>query len=820
MDGIEAGSSARAGGLGTHLPAHRLSTGQPARRGPRPSFPAASFSGLTRPFCFRSGLKGKSGRCYFIWPEIQVEVSYILLELIMNFMKAEENTSFTATGNHQSTRPEVSKDTVMQQACSGTPVDQSLSDIRECNSTIKVKSEVSEHETSAKSQNPHVSTSRECCFTFTLNERSRKSDRSVFTAYGELNENIYSVLSAHDHFSGWMENHFKKNIIVYEEKTIEGYVNLGMPLRCLPRGSHFKITFGQRKGDQEEDDPILRRCENPNIECILFHIVAVGKNIKKILKIKELHEKGTTLCIYALKGETIKEALCKDGRFRSDLDTFEWKLMEGHQKIHGKQSTVDEVSGKVLDLDISKRPFVRKGTHKQIKQKDENATDEIGPWDLIQSKSKVHEPEKDGKTEDGEHNREKILTPQSLGDDIEDKTHQTTSKTKRYYNNSCFKNRRGKNPNVRQRPHLVMQYAINWDLQREVANLWVKNLQVLSKVMMHQYPHFNEEALRIQNYFEEEQKRTQLPTFEQFNIYKKYFGKVTENSTSVAICERLVHLSKSIGFMKWDNNGNTGNATCFVINDGFILTCQHVLHFMVGKDTDPDSWPHIISKCAKVTFTYNEFCPIDVDWFSMEPCLVMSDETLDYAILKLRENGNGFPPGLGGQFSPQPSSGLLYLIGHPEGQIKKIDGCAVISLEQRLERYLDHHQDGVAGPYAATYNARPMFTQRSFPSEVQSTHTISYDTCFSVGASGSPVFNASGNLVAMHSFGHFYKHGDEVYAFIEYGYSMNSILCDIKQKDESLYKLLTEEKNENHHEEKDNKQELLLQDHQIEPMEY
>ena len=41
------------------------------------------------------------------WPI--VEVSYILLELIMNFMKAEENTSFTATGNHQSTRPEVSK---------------------------------------------------------------------------------------------------------------------------------------------------------------------------------------------------------------------------------------------------------------------------------------------------------------------------------------------------------------------------------------------------------------------------------------------------------------------------------------------------------------------------------------------------------------------------------------------------------------------------------------------------------------------------------------------------------------------------------------
>ncbi|XP_058926434.1 serine protease FAM111B [Kogia breviceps] len=715
----------------------------------------------------------------------------------MNFMKPEENTSFTATGNDQSTRPEVSKDTVMQQACSGTPVDQSLSDIQECNSTIKLKSEVSEHETSAKSQNPHVSTSRDCCFTFTLNECSRKSDRSVFTAYGELNENINSVLSANEHFSKWMEKCFKKNIIVYEEKTIGGYVNLGMPLRCLPRDSHFNITSSQRNSNPE-DDPILRQCENPNIECILFHVVAVGKNIKKILKIKELHEKGTTICIYALKGETIKEALCKDGRFRSDLDTFEWKLMEGYKNIYGKKSMVDEVSGKVLDLDISKRPVVRQDTHKKIKQKDENATDEIGPWDSIQSKSKVREPEKDGETEDGEHNREKILTPQSLGHDIEDKTHQTTSN--------------------RQRPHLGMEYAINSDLQREAANLLEKNLQVLSKVMISQYPHFNV-AHQIHNYFRDEQKRMQLLVSKQFKLYKESFGKVTANCTSVAICECLVHLSKSVGFLKWDNNGNTGNATCFVINNCFIFTCRHVLHLMVGEDTDPNLWPDIISKCAKVTFTYKEFCPVDADWFSVEPTYMVSDETLDYAILKLRENGNGFPPGLCGQVSPQPSSGLLYLIGHPEGQIKKIDGCAVISLEQRLKRYRDHLQDGVAGPCAGTYNACPMFTQRSWLSEVWSTDKVSYDTCFSSGSSGSPVFNASGNLVAMHSFGQFYKCGGKVYAFIEFGCSMDSILRHIKQNDESLYRLLTEKKNENHHEEKYKKQESLFQDHQIEPME-
>ncbi|XDB57423.1 hypothetical protein ABFV05_011039 [Capra hircus] len=737
----------------------------------------------------------------------------------MNFIKTEENTSFSATGNDQGTRPEASKDTVLEEACSGTPVDQSLSDIRECNSTIKVKSEVSEHETSSERQNPHVSTSEKCHFTFSLNERLRKSDRSVFTAFGGPNENIYSVLSAHDHFSERMKKHVNENIIVYEEKTIQAHVNLGMPLRCLPSGSHLKIAFGQRRSDQE-DDQVLRLCKNPDAECVLFHIVAIGKTIKKILKIKELHERGTTLLVYALKGETIKEALCNDGRFRSDLDTLEWRVTEGHNKIYGKQSMVDEVSEKFLELDIPKKLSVKKCTHKKIKQEDENATEGISPQALTQSKSKVDEPKKDEETEDAEHNREKVLPCQSLGLDTKHKTCRSISKIKRYYNSNLYKRLRRKTTQVRRRLPLGRQYAIQ-KIQRETTNLWVKNLQILNKVMMHQYPNFNKEALRIQKYFQEERKRMKLSTFKQFSMYKKEFGKVTENSVSVAICERLVHLSQSVGFIKWDNNGNTGNATCFVFNNGFIFTCRHVLHFIVGEGTDPKSWPAIISTCAKVTFAYKEFCPNYVDWLSFDPWFVMSGETLDYAILKLSENGNGFPPGLSKLILPQPSGGLLYLIGHPEGQIKKIDGCSVIPLKQRLERYKEHYSDGVVpGSCSDIYDAFPMFTQRSFLSEVWSTNTLSYDTYFSSGSSGSPVFNASGRLVAMHCFGHFYNRVNKPYALIEFGYSMESILCDIKQKDENLYKSLQEEKNESHNEEKDNKQELSLQENQVESMQY
>uniref|UniRef100_A0A8C0JI69 Family with sequence similarity 111 member B n=1 Tax=Canis lupus dingo TaxID=286419 RepID=A0A8C0JI69_CANLU len=546
--------------------------------------------------------------------------------------------------------------------------------------TIKLKSEV-KREASMEIQKPDVGTSKKCSFTFTLNENVRKSDRSVFTAHGKHTESIYSALKANDNFKERMQNHLNKNILVYEEKTIDGYVNLGMPLKCLPRDSHFKITFGQRKCNQE-DDQMFRQCENPNVECILFHVVAVGKSIKKILKIKELHERGSTVCVYALKGETIKEALSKDGRFRSDLDEFEWKVMEDHQKIHGKQSLVDEVSGKTLEMDIFKKRNVRAG--------------------------------------------------------------------------------------------------------RTATNVWLKNCQVLSKVIMDQYPNFNEEARWMRNYFRDEQKKAKVPASQQFNIYKKYFAKVTENSTSVATCKDLIHLSKSVGFMMWYNNRNMGNATCFVFNHGYIFTCRHVINKIVGEGTDLNLWPEIISQCAKVTFSHKRFLPDNQDWYALDPWFGVSDGNLDYAILKLSQHQNGFPPGLFRQISSQQSSDLIYIIGHPEGQVKKIDGCAVIPINQRMERYAEQLQDEMVGSNAATYNAFPMFTQRSFLPEVWSNDTLSYDTCFSSGSSGSPVFSASGQLVAMHTIGHFYKRGENVHAIIEFGYLMNSILCDIKQKSEKI----------------------------------
>ncbi|XP_036077500.1 protein FAM111B-like, partial [Rousettus aegyptiacus] len=393
----------------------------------------------------------------------------------MNSIKREENTSFSAAEGEQNTRADVSEDTVVTRTWPGTPAAPSLSDTGERSGTSTRQSEAREQEAALKIPKPGPSNSEKRSFTFNFHKSSKQSDWSELIAYGELHENIRSALRANADFSTRMKDCFNKNIIVYEDKEIKGYVNLGMPLKCLPPGSHCTITV-EKKGGQEEADQILRRCENPDIDCIHFHVAAVGKTTKKITKLLELHKHGRTLYICALKGETIQEALRKDGRFRSDLDELPWKLWEGHNKVYGKDSPVEVVAGKILVLDIPPNRTVSKGTQKKTKQENENTADDTRPRARVRSEGEAHEPEKDGGTEDAEHDRGEGLPPQSPGHDIKGKRRRTMARIRKYYDDRC----RIKNKYIeltsrpRQRPHQSMSYLTDSNLGTETADLWLK----------------------------------------------------------------------------------------------------------------------------------------------------------------------------------------------------------------------------------------------------------------------------------------------------------------------------------------------------------
>ncbi|ELW66891.1 protein FAM111A [Tupaia chinensis] len=468
-----------------------------------------------------------------------------------------------------------------------------------------------------------------------------------------------------------------KEMLVRGTEGIEGYLNLGMPLSCLPENCHIAITFSRSKNKPEEENQVFGRHEEAYADCIKFYIHAIEKRSKKIVKCGELHKEGCKLCVYAFKGETIKEALCKDGRFLSFLESENWRLINNLDSILENTQPVDELEGKLFQVAFERKMGLRAA-----------AT-----------------------------------------------SHCESEKT---------------------------------------------NVCVLKEQIVAQYPSLKTESEEIKANFKKEMKK--IKGKELFMVHKTNFGKLTKNSTPVKVVKCLSRLSDSVGFIFWDNNGNSGSATCFVFTGLFIFTCRHVIDDIV-EGIDQEKWADIIGQCVRVTFTYEEF-PEKENCFSVEPWYEISDTDYDYAVLKLKENGEQVPVGLYNGIAPSPLSGLIYIIGHPYGGKKSTDGCSVIPQGQREQKCQEHIQARIEEGSTQYIH---MFTQRSFSEIIHRPDVITYDTSFYFGASGSPVFDSNGSLVAMHTAGFAYEYQNEVSSIIEFGPAMEFILLDIKQKHPKWY---------------------------------
>ncbi|XP_060220058.1 serine protease FAM111A-like [Meriones unguiculatus] len=302
----------------------------------------------------------------------------------------------------------------------------------------------------------------------------------------------------------------------------------------------------------------------------------------------------------------------------------------------------------------------------------------------------------------------------------------------------------------------------------------------LKEYIVDEYPVLKRECEKLRAYIREESENTTKKT-SSFEMQKANFRKLTKNSTPAKVLKLLSRFSDSVGLLVWNNDGNEGCATCFVFTGLYIFTCRHVINDIVGKGVEQSKWADTINQCAKVTFDYEEsLANEDNCFFSVEPWFGISDETLDYAVLKLKENEQQIPAGLYNGTAPVPSSGLIYIIGHPDRKQKHSDGCAVVSRDE-------HAQEREAVEGSATMQYIHMYTQRSFQEAVHETGVLARDNTFYCGSSGSPVFDSKGSLVAMHTAGFICEYERDVSSIIEFGTAMESILTDIKQKHETWY---------------------------------
>ncbi|XP_028372434.1 protein FAM111A-like [Phyllostomus discolor] len=546
-------------------------------------------------------------------------------------------------------------------------------------------------------------------FYITLDVPYRRNKKMKHMVIGKKRDSLSTALDTIKAVKKERETRQGKEMLVQGTEGIEGYLNLGMPLSCLPENCCLVIRFAQNKSEHKKKDQISGRHDNTSVDCVKFFINPIGKTRKRIVKRGELHKEGVRLCVYAFKGETIKEAVCKDGRFLSFLENDDWKLILNLDSVVENTQCVDDLEGKLFQVEVEKRRVPRAAA---TQSHDLAATQNCG-----------------------------VVSTQSC--------HLTTTQ----------------NPELEER-----------------------NTCVLEGKSMTQYPSLKKEMEKIIETFKKKIKNRQGKKL--YLTHKTKFGKLTKNATPVKMLKLLSHLSDSVGYLSWDNNGIQGCATCFVFRGLFVFTCQHVIHDIVGNGIKPSKWADIIGQCVRVTFGYVDSQERG-DYFFIKPWFEIFDETLDYAVLELKENGQPVPSGLYNGIGPVPLSGLIYIIGHPDGEAKSADGCAIVPQGQRVEKYQQHLPPQDSNERMQGFDEHVefihMFTQKSFEELAPRTDVITYDTSFYFGSSGSPIFDSYGSLVAMHSTGFRNYYHPEFSSVIEFGPTMESILHDIKKKHRDWY---------------------------------
>ncbi|XDV21458.1 hypothetical protein PO909_026552 [Leuciscus waleckii] len=216
------------------------------------------------------------------------------------------------------------------------------------------------------------------------------------------------------------------------------------------------------------------------------------------------------------------------------------------------------------------------------------------------------------------------------------------------------------------------------------------------------------------------------------------------------------------------------NRTGFLLFDRFILTNAHVVEDFVYS---PPEAPHTHKLSGTLAAVFNhEVVGSETINLQAKSDLIAyryeKDEKLrchDYALLELKAAPDNCTELLTCyKHGPSPNSGGIYIVGHPDCGVKKMDLCFIIGIENQLQSINKHRSENVSCPYVS-WQCWPNLYKNQ----------ITYNSCFFHGSSGSPVFDAHGNLIGMHTGGFHYKEGERDRSVIEFSYSMQPIMESI-----------------------------------------
>ncbi|XP_072301703.1 serine protease FAM111A-like [Eucyclogobius newberryi] len=456
-----------------------------------------------------------------------------------------------------------------------------------------------------------------------------------------------------------------------------------------PIASHFPCTLIQT-GDQllvnyvkaVDNKPVAKTRPLSSDQIVVFNVhTKGGKNVTKIIRNPALRP-YSELSVYAYKGEKVKHALKRDGRFLKSVFKKTCALNYHFTRVE-MDNVVDHLDGKTF----------------QIVLMNKNSPPESQPSSL-----------------------EDTLDHAQRNDEDETLEQENNAENDENDNNETF------------------EQGNDYD-----AKSWPSSLGS----ELHEIPDSQELKSHLSSLVSDcfEDK-------EQSDLLNVEYGRNHGSFTVETMTSLMTSCSDSVCQVRI---GGSAVGSGFLLFDSFVLTNFHVIKPCFNRNSCQ------LFEIVRVRFSYKNLDQA-AEWHQVKEAVVGEYE--DWVLLELNTDQK-LPSGLLEHFGFIPKSGSICIIGHPNGDVQRVDQSSILTTRTSGSKREDLKHYRETGELI-------QFMSPSFP---QGFKVAFYDCCLYFGSSGSPVFDSHGHVVAMHSGGYVRESiSVEPEHFIEYGPALSSIL--------------------------------------------
>ncbi|KAI4872718.1 hypothetical protein NFI96_007015 [Prochilodus magdalenae] len=537
----------------------------------------------------------------------------------------------------------------------------------------------------------------------------------------------------------------KKDILIIRGIKLKAAVCAHFPCHLLEQDEEITIQYIQK---QHEDTHNTEPQRGQTGDLVTFNIQTQGgPNITKtIMKNKNILTRVSDVCVYAYKGETVRKALERDGRFTD---------------VALNKSCLRDVS-KPYNLEMS------------------SLVDDIdqGHFQVIKSDADITPDSQKSSTDSGTPKNTPVKSEDLGSNDISEastskKIQEQAQRSSRSQKGACSLTAKDMIKTAREK--LNISIPETEEEQDYLEKLVEEGLRSVRSQFKKVYEHLKKqediwEVFRVE-YGESAQSCNEVHTVKTLMTFADSVCKIRINTTDVGTGFILFHIEAP----------NPQSSTPPKPKQSFILTNAHVIMTAV-------IWPSCKELLDNITLIaefeewqngerklYSRHVKKELVAFALRPA-----DHLDFALLELEDSKEWeLPDGLLTKYRPSPPRGGICIIGHPDGGVKKMDPSFLVEPQNQFKNVMRH--------IIKNKDLKP-FMQKKYLKEnwTFDSSRITHNSCFFWGSSGSPVFDSFCNLIGIHSGGYAYDgHGGETKSIIEYAYPLlPAFICIIQQSAE------------------------------------